>query len=1152
MSSSYKQLRFITFICMLTLGQCLTSKFIGQKNHRVIIIDQDGRSDLECCMYGNCYCSNLSLALEHIQDNTEIRIQSAVSLHNAVVFENVSNIKITGSSNAIVRCDHQGSLVGKNINYIAIQGITWDTCNGITMLSFTHIYIMECKFLNFINFGLKLHGLGSVNIYGSVFSDNSSNVDVLAPYIAIHSSKFYGNNKSGLVINTTNISGILLHSINVIIERCKFNNILELCVHCMGSASLLPNLSIISSNFMDNGNTAVNVEHCNITLNNVTFYNNVNNGCINDGGAIRILNGTINMTGNVLFYYNRAGNNGGAVYLKYSVLYASQGSFVFHNNTAKNGGAIYIGEGAKLQAETCIEFLENNATSYGGAVYVDLHYINDATVSHQLSSYYYNLLTSANCTCDFSNTADIGNCAYFNENMLSPVILDIENHHPNFIAVSCCIDTLSNSTVYVNATTDINSAYDSLKFWSHDLHLAITMDCYSNPINPINVSFQCCNSTNTFCIIDTENASCVVTGTNTVIECINSKTITCKISTSVCNPAEAMIHVTVQRLGHKICDDIAHVYSGGVCLPVCLSSNASYTSFQNCWSQDILPGYWYDNGFTRFVTSCPIGHCNQYGLDYVVYTAAAVFPDRDLQCKGNWGGLACGECNYSGNYSIKYDTEKCIPVHKCLLDASVTYNLLILFAVSFFYWIIIIAFIFVLLHFKFDITAGYAYGLLFYYSVLEQLVHVIVKSSETFNRCYVYDYDDDYIYDYHDDCIYDYDDDYIYEFMRHEVLPFLSSIGILKVPFTRSMHLCFGEAKMIDHLMLGYIHPLIVTFLVVIIYISARNFVLVARTIGRYVNSKSICIFLLLSYNSVTYNSMQLLKPLLVFNSDNVNSDDFNTEIRVYWSPTVNYFEFHDHHLWYGIIAILCELIIGIGIPLVLIFQRYIIRYFNINFTGIKPISDQLKGCYKEEYRWFAAYYLICRQVFYGVNCFSGFLAYHGTFETGPVIIDTPFSEFTIILTVSIMIMLIHVWFQPYKTNELNILDGFILLTLIGLLVSSLEVYKAITVVFWFLPLLILVNYFAYFTKLKHLMIPCSCAAIFIAIVCFSGYLGITTFLFGAISVIVFITYIVSLMKCLYSRRCKTRPRYLAINEQNDDIDENNDNNITEVSYHEH
>ena len=57
------------------------------------------------------------------------------------------------------------------------------------------------------------------------------------------------------------------------------------------------------------------------------------------------------------------------------------------------------------------------------------------------------------------------------------------------------------------------------------------------------------------------------------------------------------------------------------------------------------------------------------------------------------------------------------------------YSLLILLGILFFYWIIIISFIFVLLHFKFNIlfTAGYAYGLLFYYGVLEQLVNDVTN-----------------------------------------------------------------------------------------------------------------------------------------------------------------------------------------------------------------------------------------------------------------------------------------------------------------------------------------------------------------------------------------------------------------------------------------
>ena len=90
------------FIRLFNTGQCLSSKFLSQEqedDNKVIIIDQDGTSDLQCCMYGKCLCSNISLALEYLQDDTKIRIQSDISLHNIVVFRNVWNVKLAGDSN---------------------------------------------------------------------------------------------------------------------------------------------------------------------------------------------------------------------------------------------------------------------------------------------------------------------------------------------------------------------------------------------------------------------------------------------------------------------------------------------------------------------------------------------------------------------------------------------------------------------------------------------------------------------------------------------------------------------------------------------------------------------------------------------------------------------------------------------------------------------------------------------------------------------------------------------------------------------------------------------------------------------------------------------------------------------------------------------
>ena len=32
----------------------------------------------------------------------------------------------------------------------------------------------------------------------------------------------------------------------------------------------------------------------------------------------------------------------------------------------------------------------------------------------------------------------------------------------------------------------------------------------------------------------------------------------------------------------------------------------------------------------------------------------------------------------------------------------------------------------------------------------------------------------------------------------------------------------------------------------------------------------------------------------------------------------------------------------------------------NINFIKIKPLLDQFQGCYKDNFRYFASYYMIC------------------------------------------------------------------------------------------------------------------------------------------------------------------------------------------------
>ena len=580
---------------------------------------------------------------------------------------------------------------------------------------------------------------------------------------------------------------------------------------------------------------------------------------------------------------------------------------------------------------------------------------------------------------------------------------------------------------------------------------------------------------------------------------------------------------------------IAYVKTLGDCLPLTMICNLSSERVYipegiDCSDSEygdyftVTPGYWFSNGFTKYVVNCPQGHCDSnfdlYGSIYMANNSKDVpFPNSNDQCSAHWTGLACGECD-KDNFII-HDSTSCIPSKKCTLKGSSGVILFIFF--SLLYWIIVISLIFVLLHFKFDITAGYAYGIIFYYSILEQTVNAsYVGTQNNLNAPLIITF-----------------------------LTVLSSIGNMKPPF-QLLKLCFwNNAKMMDHMFLTYIHPVIVISLIVTIFVLARNSVTVARTIGRYVNSKSICILLMLSYSSVSYTSVQLLRSLAIYNEYTEYTEYTEYSWYLYLSPTVKYFDAHDNYfkymMIYFIIAILCELIIGIGFPFLLVFQQYLTRYFNINFTSIKPIMDQLKGCYKEEYRWFAAYYLLCRQLLYAMDIGTDFISY---------------AKFPMMLTIIVLIVMVHIWLQPYKERKLNVLDSCILMILMIVYIGEHTTYGS-TVVLWILPLVLFINCMVLSTKFKYLLIPFSCL-VMITLSClvifvildyiYSEYDDyqfdadvsfsfLTYFVILPISSLLFLAYMIYLCVILIKRCCKPRAQYRLINEQNEDSYEDSDHN---------
>ena len=94
-------------------------------------------------------------------------------------------------------------------------------------------------------------------------------------------------------------------------------------------------------------------------------------------------------------------------------------------------------------------------------------------------------------------------------------------------------------------------------------------------------------------------------------------------------------------------------------------------------------------------------------------------------------------------------------------------------------------------------------------------------------------------------------------------------------------------------------------------------------------------------------------------------------------------------------------------------------------FYRIKQLLDQLQDCYKDQYRWFAAYYLICRLVIMLITYFANddynYMIYY-------------------LQTACVVITMTHIWIQPYKNDLINKLDTVILL--IMLLVVNVSAFR--------------------------------------------------------------------------------------------------------------
>ena len=602
---------------------------------------------------------------------------------------------------------------------------------------------------------------------------------------------------------------------------------------------------------------------------------------------------------------------GGAFYgSQSSILFIGNTSVNFTNNKVKeSGGAIHISDNftAIFQDNSKITMFHNTADRYGGAIYAELTHTSQ------------NAITFTTTGINFSNnTALRGINVYVdiptscNDTCLQNSIVGTDNSSFINNSLHSYIDTPPKKLEFYNTASCIkNDTKKSCQtYLTRNIMLgqeiiidACALDYYDQPVD--GTLFQVNG--------EDEDHRWINGSRSVLVSCEGFRGVRI-VGEEVTDAVNYSINITshdgsksdLKTISLKLITELSPCHHGfhydnDTRRCVCYS-DSNIVSCSGSTSS-IKRGYWFgevDNKAT--VTVCPNNYCNFSCCE----TADGYYElSRTDQCNLKRSGTACGSCE--DGYTLSFDSVECVSISQCTPGQTA-----LIVTLSIIYWIAIVVLVFIVTYYHVGI--GYLYAITYYYSVVDILLSDTLYTTQGLLI----------------------------------TVSIMSSIAKVTPQFLGQLCLVQNMSG-IDQQFIHYAHPLAVTIILSAICLSARISYRISAFVSRGI-IHVICFLLLLSYTSVAITSLLLLRPLTFHNVDKVYS---------YLSPDIEYF--HGRHLPYSVAAILCTLVIVVGLPLLLLLEPFLNQ--KINFTRIKPLLDQFQGCYKDKYRSFAAYYMSCRLV---------------------------------------------------------------------------------------------------------------------------------------------------------------------------------------------
>ena len=820
---------------------------------------------------------------------------------------------------------------------------------GAVAFSESNVIIQEYSTVNFNN-NVALYSSG-----GAFVCSNNSNVTIK------------GNSKVIFSSNNAIQNGGAMLSYNICQIIFKDNSTSQ----------------FINNNAGKNGGAIFNTKHSYITFKG-NSRNIFGNNMADKGGTFYSSNSAITFEQSSLIscYNNEAIRSGGVGYfsLNSEVIFEGNTAVRFDNNTALDGGSILADDLSKFtfKDNSITHFHNNSATVGGGAIKVikgsSITVMNYTTINFSYNGAQYGAAVFMDTTAVIINNCDT-ECINFTNNIAK--ILGAFVYQD--VTETCNSSCLNNSLVNISDEL-IATPPNELKFYDPAICIDDDNDtqCKSYFVQNIMLGTELVVPT---CVYNYYNHTINSTqflvqpeiypnyhfnGPNEVLlSCNELKGISITGDKIFSKPAHFSINITLntalnpdwKQLLVKLTIELSPCHPGFWQYPTsmkCECYNANDIVFCPGSNSTIKRGYWFGNVSGKpTITFCPIDYCN-FTCCEMTNGYYHLSPVRDNQCRSHRSGTACGSCDE--NYTLSFDSVECIHVNECSIGWTIIITILIVF-----YWIIIIVAVFTVMHFKVEI--GYLYAITFYYSVVDILLnHNWYLSSALYT-----------------------------------IINVVSSVAKIIPQFLGQF--CFiTNISGIDQQFIHYIHPAAISLFLVLITVLARRSYRFSSFISKGI-IHVICCLLLLSYTSLATTSLLLMRPLIFQDVD---------KIYTYLSPDVQYF--HGRHLTYAIVAIICTLIIVIGLPLLLALEPFLNS--KISFVKVKPLLDQFQGCYKDQYRYFAAYYMICRLVIIII-----------------VILD-PSNDFILqylLIFICVIMDLIHQILKPYSNSLLNVFDGVIL-----------------------------------------------------------------------------------------------------------------------------